>query len=104
MNAYLVDAGDVEVCQERLGELGSIYGVERVINIVFAETRAKAKYQFWQQELSEEGALTEFTYRTRLLRKSITPPTRGVDALRLVRELWDEVAAAEEKQYAQLDH
>jgi len=27
MNAYLVDAGEVYVCQEYLGELGSIYGV-----------------------------------------------------------------------------
>jgi len=97
MNAYLVDAGEVYVCQEYLGELGAIYGMERVIDIMLAETRGKAKYAFWQRYADDLGGLTEHTYRTRLLRKNVPVPTRGVEAFQQWHELWGEVAAAEEK-------
>jgi len=96
MNAYLVDAGEVYVCQEYLGELGSIYGDERVIDIVFAETRGQATYRFWRRYADDLGGLTEHTYKTRLLRRSVPDKmTHGAPLAVLERRLWHEVAAAE---------
>ena len=46
INAYMVDAGEHRCVIESLGELGSIYGMERIISVVWAETRSKAKAAF----------------------------------------------------------
>ena len=81
MNAYFVDAGVVTVCVEDLGELGRIYDDERVVDVVFAETRGQAQYRFWQRQLAEEGALHEFTYRVRLLARGVDPATADMEAL-----------------------
>jgi len=78
MNVYMVDAGVVEVCAEDMGELGAIYQPERVIDIVFAETRSQAQYLFWQAHLTREGDLHEFNYKTRLLKRDIDPAIEDI--------------------------
>jgi hypothetical protein len=71
VNAYLVDVGEVNVCVENLGELGRIYDIERVLDVVIAETRSKAQYLFWRLHLREEGDLHEYNYRTVLLQRDV---------------------------------
>lgn len=54
-NAYWVDAGEHLVTVDDLGELGSIDEYSRVCSIVYADTRAQAKYLFIQFHSQRES-------------------------------------------------
>lgn len=77
----MVDAGVVNVRIGDLGELGGVYADERVIDVVFAETRSGAQYAFWRRHLAHEGDLHEFNYRTRLLKRGAAEEDADIDAL-----------------------
>jgi len=58
MNVYVIDAGEQLCTIEDLGELGEIKDYEQVINIVYAETPAKAKRLF----IDWHGSRQSFTH------------------------------------------
>lgn len=46
INAYLIDAGEVNCCVDNLGELGCIYENCQLIDVVYAASRGQAKKLF----------------------------------------------------------